>query len=56
VTLDASFVLVVCGAAWVHPALGLVVGGAYLGLLRLMEWRLGADTPAVGADDQGGQP
>lgn len=38
-SLEASFVLVVCGAAWISPPLGLLVGGLYLGLIQVMHWR-----------------
>lgn len=51
-TLDAAFVLVVAGAAMVWPPLALIVGGAFLGLLKLLEWKLsaepGADAPTEG--------
>lgn len=43
-TLDASFVLVVTGAAMLWPPLALLVGGAYLGVLQLLAWREGGAT------------
>lgn len=50
-TLDASFVLVVAGAAWVWPPLALVVGGAYLGLIQLLHWRAGGAAPETEAPE-----